>query len=351
MDRRNDGAHAIHTPGVSQRARERMARLPGPSRVAALAAIVSLALGTLLAAPPGPPAYAAPARPYLLSCNSPCVGITNPVYLSQGQQVAEGPVGAHLTVEGANWPAGTLLTIWPAPDAATCAQQQAQPPDYAGQISVHGDGNAQGAYVWPQAVNGVNQTYTLCAVDGTTTVSPGVQPNAPTTYTVLAANPPALTISPSAIIQGQDNAITATGQNWFAPQQAVTVNVCSDASCTQQPIASQTVIPAQDGTFQATLSIPPTTAPGPYFVEAATQNQALIAPPANSPPQLTINAPTPTPTPTPTPSPTPTPRPTPTPPGSGKGSNAPLIVLLGTLSLLFLIGGIISLAVYMRSSV
>jgi hypothetical protein len=350
MDRRNDGVSAIHAPGIPQRARERMARLPGPTRIAALAAIVSLALGTLLAAPPGPPAYAAPARPHALSCNGPCVGITNPVYLAQGQQVAEGPVGAHLTVEGANWPASTSITIWPAPDAATCAQQQAQPPDYAGQIVVNGDGNAQGSYVWPKAVNGVNQTYTLCAVDGTTTVSPNVQVNAPNTYTVLAANPPTLTVSPGAIIQGQDNSITVTGQNWFAPGQAVIVNVCTDASCTAQPIASQTIIPAQDtGTFQVTLSIPPATAPGAYFVEAATQNQALTAPPANSPPKLTISAPTPTPT--PTPSPTPTPRPTPTPPGSGKGSNASLIVLLGTLSLLFLIGGIISLAVYTRSNV
>lgn len=312
-----------------------------------LAALASLTLGVLLAAPGGQPAQAAPARASLLSCNGPCIGITNPLYTSQGQVIAEGPVGAHLAVEGVNWPPSSKITIWPAPDANTCAQQQAQPPSYAGTLSVNGNGNAADTYDWPKAANKVNQTYILCAVDGTTTVSPDVQSNGINTYTVLAANPPSLTVVPGEITQGQPSALTISGQNWFAPQQPIIVNICSDAPCTEGAVASQTTTSTPDGTFRMSLTLKADTAPGSYFVEARTANGALSAPPAGSDAQLTISEPTPTPTPTPSPTPTPTPTP---PSSNGNGSAPLLIVLLGTLSLLFLIGGIISIAIYTRSS-
>jgi hypothetical protein len=350
MYRQHDEAHRLQAPtSAPQQARGPLARLPARLRVAFLAALASLALVSyLLAAPPGQSARAAPAAPAranLLSCNGPCVGITNPLYSSNGQLVAEGPVGAILTVEGANWPNSTSVTVWPAADAATCTAQLAQPPGYAGTINVNGQGYAQGTYTWPQQAGGVNQTYTLCAVDGTTTVPAGVQSNGIDLYTVLSASAPSVTVSPTTITQGQDNTITVSGQNWFAPQQPITVTVCTDASCTAGPIASQTTT-AQDGTFQITLTIKAGTAPGAYFVQASTANQALKAP-SGGPPQLTVS--TPTPTPSPTPSPTATPTPNTTPSTSGKGGTTLLVVLLGTLSLLFLIGGIISIAVYVRS--
>ena len=336
----------IHARSAPQRAFGRLARLPAPMRLALLAALASLTLIALLAAPTGQSARAAPVLPALLSCNGPCIGITNPLYPANGQLVAEGPVGAHLTVEGVNWPASTRITIWPAPDANTCAQQQAQPPNYAGTISVNGDGNASGPYPWPQAANNVNQAYILCAVDGGQSVSPDVQSNGITMYTVLAAAAPSLTISPDAITQGQDTTLTVNGQNWL-PSQPLTVTVCSDVHCSTSSIASQTTASGEDGTFQTTLTIQGDTASGSYFVLAATSNGALRAPPGNTPAQLTVSAPTPTPT--PTPSPTPTPRPTtPTPTNNGKGNTLLLVVLLGMLSVVFLVGGIISLAVYTR---
>jgi hypothetical protein len=345
MYQRNDRTFSIHTPGASQRARGRLARLPARTRLAVLAALASLTLAALLAAPTGLPARAAPGLPALLSCNGPCVGITNPLYPTNGQLVAEGPVGALLTVEGANWPPSTLITIWPAPDADTCAQQQAQPPSYAGTIPVNVAGNASGPYTWPKAANSVNQTYILCAVDGSASVSPDVQSNGITQYIVLAAAAPSLKVAPSNITQGQDSTLTISGQNWL-PQQALTVTICSDAHCSTSPIANQTTASAQDGTFQITLTIKGDIAPGSYYVLAVTANGALKAPPGNAPAQLTIN--TPTPTPTSTPSPTPTPTPTPTPPNSGKGNTLLLVVLLGMLAVVFLVGGIISLAIYMR---
>ncbi len=324
---------------------ETCAPVPALMRAVLLAALVSLALEALLAAPTARPASAAPAKAHLLSCTGPCVGITNPLYTAQDQVLAQGPVGAILTVEGANWPPSTTVTIWPAPDAATCAQQVAQPPGFAGTIRVNGIGTAQGTYIWPQEAGGVNQTYTLCAVDGGVTVPPDVQSNGINTYTVLAAEAPSLTVSPKTIVQGQNNSLTVSGQNWL-PRQGLTVTVCSDNDCTEMPVASQNTVSEQDGTFQIILPIKDDIKAGSYFVKAETINHALQAPAGNQPPQLTVTTPTPTPTPTPSPTPTRTPTPTPTPPP--KSSPTLLIALLGTLSLLFLIGGIISIAIYTR---
>ena len=339
MVRRKNGTHTLHA--LSARA----ARLPMRVRVAWIAALLSLTLGALLAVPTGQPASAASASPQVLSCNGPCVGITNPLYSSNGQLVAEGPVGAQLTVEGSNWPPSTTLTVWPSPDAATCALQQPTPPAYAGQLTVGGTGIVRGIYPWPMAANNVNQTYLLCAVDGTAITNPVVVSNGINLYTVLAADAPALTLAPTTITPGQDTPLMISGQNWL-PQQPLNVTICSDSNCTTPSIASQTTASAQDGTFQITLTIKADTIPGSYFVLATSANGALKAPSQGSPAQLTVS--TPTPTPTPTPSPTPTPTPNPTPPNSGKANTTLLIVLLGAVSLLFLIGGIISIAVYTR---
>ncbi len=326
--------------------RERLARLPMPVRVAFLAALASLALGTLLAAPIAQPVHAAPAIARLPSCNGPCVSITNPNYFSQGQPVAEGPVGANLTVEGANWPPSTTITIWPAPDAATCAAQLTQPPSYDGTINVNGVGNASGSYTWPSAANNVNQTYILCAADGAASNLTTTQSNGIDAYTVLSANPPSVNVSPTAVTQGQDTTLAISGQNWL-PQQAMTVTVCSDLqNCQATAVASQSVGSAQDGSFQTNLTLKGDTPTGSYFVQVVSSNQALEAPPAGTSAQLTVSAPTPTPTPTPSPTPTPTPKPPP--PSGNSGSSTLLIVALGALSLLFLIGGIISIAIYTR---
>jgi hypothetical protein len=353
MNRRHDGNHPGAVPPTLKRARERLARLPAQARIALLAALVSLLFGFLIAIPPGIPAHAAPARPQLPSCNGPCISIANPLYPLEGQLVAEGPVGTILTIEGNYWPSSTTITIWPAPDAATCTAQLAQPPDFAGQIQVGFGGVVQGQhYTWPKAANNVNQTYILCAVDGATTIPANIQSNGITTFTVLAADAPSVTATPTSITQGQDNTtLTVSGQNWLPAPQTVIVTVCSDPNhCQDSSIASQiTLSSSQYGTFQITLSIKASTDPGVYFVQAVSSgNQgALQAPPSDKPVKVTVS--TPTPTPTATPSPTPTPTPTPTRPNNGKGNTTLLIVLLGMFSLLFLVGGIVSIAIYMRS--
>ena len=312
--------------------------------IAALAGGLAALLIVMLGGGAGRPVYAAPALPHALTCIGPCVGITNPLY--QNATIAEGPVGTHLTVQGAGWPANTKLMVWPVINATPCGQQPAN----AGSITVDAAGNAAGIYDWPADANMVNQVYMLCAQDGA--IVPIAPANAPNTFTVLAAAAPALTITPPAITQG--GAVEVSGQNWL-PAQTVTISICAGfsdvATCASPIIAGTTVGSGDNGGFQVNLTTDPGAPPGPYYVIATAHSGALTAPPAGSDAQLGVNTPTPTPTITPTPTVTPTPTATPTPSrGTGGGGNGLLIALLGILSVLFLIGGVISLAVYLRGN-
>lgn len=312
--------------------------------LAALAGGLVALLIVMMGGGAGRPVHAAPALPRALTCLGPCVGITNPLY--QNGTIAEGPVGTHLTVQGAGWPANTKLMVWPVANGTPCGQQPAD----AGSIGVDGAGNAAGNYDWPADANAVNQVYMLCAQDGL--VVPVAPANAPNTFTVLAAAAPAVSVTPLAIAQG--GAVVVSGQNWL-PAQTVTISICagfSDVSTCASPIIAGTTVGSadQDGSFQVNLNTDPGAPPGPYYVIATAHNGALTAPPAGSDPQLAVNTPTPTPTITPTPTVTPTPTATPTPTRPTGGGNGLLIALLGILSVLFLIGGVISLAVYFRGN-
>lgn len=311
--------------------------------LAALAALLATLLLAARSGGAGGPVHAAPSIPQALTCAGPCVGITNPLY--QNGAVAEGPVGTHLTVEGAGWPANTTLMVWPVANSTPCVQQAAD----VGSIPVDAAGNAAGIYDWPSDAGVVNQAYMLCGKDGS--VISLVPANAPNTFTVLAAAAPSITVAPLAITQG--GAVEVSGQNWL-PAQTVTISICTGFSaggvCASRIIAGTSVGSGQDGSFQVNLNTDLAAPPGPYYVIATAHNNALTAPPAGSDPQLTVSTPTPTPTITPTPTVMPTPTATPTPSGGSGGGNALLIALLGMLSMLFLIGGIISLAVYLRGN-
>lgn len=328
----------------AQRDRRRAARLSVCACAALLAAISSLGLLALPGVPAARPARAAAARPAALSCNGACVGITAPQFTG----TAEGPVGAHLTVEGANWPVNTTLTIWPVLNQDAC--MQAPPPSpVSGTLTVDTIGNASGSYTWPTSLNTLNTPYILCGSDGALTTMPGVQdPAAPPMYTVLAADPPDITLSSLTITQGA--VLIVRGQSWLPGQQTVTVNICSDATCSAQPVLSQQATSTNDGTITVQFSTSTSLPAGTYYVQATANNGALTAPRTGPSVPLMVNAPpTATPSPSPQPTATPTPAPAPTHSTGGNGTTPLLILVLGTLSLLFLIGGIISLAVYARA--
>lgn len=315
--------------------------LPSFLRPGAAALVLLCSLGMLLGLASGPtPTQASPQRPFALTCNGPCVGITNPVYDGK----AEGPVGAHLTVEAANWPPSSKLTIWPGLDATACA---GQPASGAHTLNVDITGSAKDTYDWPLTVNKVNQTYLLCASDGTTVLNPAVQVNAPSSYTVLAATPASISITPNTINEGAN--VTISGRNWL-PAQSLTIMICANTpACTSDPpVVTRSLNSDTDGTFNIQPLIPLGTRQGLYYVVVVSGNGALTAPASGDDPNLSINA-LPTPTPTATATPLPTPTPTPPSTGGGKGGTTLLIVILGTLSLLFLIGGIVSMIIYVRS--
>ncbi|HEY7124719.1 MAG TPA: hypothetical protein VH540_12260 [Ktedonobacterales bacterium] len=315
--------------------------LPSFLRPGAAALVFLCAWGLLAGLAPGPaPAQASQQRPFALTCNGPCVGITNPVYDGK----AEGPVGAHLTVEAANWPPSSKLTIWPGLDAAACA---GQPPGNADTLNVDITGSARDTYDWPLTANKVNQTYLLCASDGTTVLNPTVQVNAPGSYTVLADTPASISIAPNTINEGAN--VTISGRNWL-PAQSLTIMICANTpACTSDPpVVTRSLNSGADGTFNIQPLIPLGTRQGLYYVVVTSGNGALTAPASGAGPNLSINT---LPTPTPTATATPLPTPTPTPPSTGGkgGGTTLLIVVLGTLSLLFLIGGIVSMIIYVRS--
>jgi hypothetical protein len=323
-----------------QRRRARGARL----LAGLLAGLLGVGLMGLAGAPASPTARAAPNIPHILTCAGPCVGITRP---RLPNNTSEGPVGTHLTVEGAGWPAGSLLTIWPGATQAACAQP---PASDAKTLNVDGAGNAAGSYDWPADANQVGHSYTLCANDNGKPAT--ATANAPSTFLVLAAQPPLITASSSTLTPG--DAVIVNGQNWL-PAQPLTVNICpnsSDTGTCASPIASLQLGSNADGTFQAQLTIPPDASVNTYYIVAANSDGTLTAPPAGNPVQITVSNPTPTPTLTPIPTATPRPTPTPTPGGAsgGKGGTIFLVIMLGMFSLLFLIGGFISMAVYLRGS-
>ncbi len=310
-----------------------------------LAGLLGALLAGLIGVPASQSARAAPHSPDILTCSGPCVGITHP--RSANNTLVEGPVGTHLTVEGAGWPAGSLLTIWPGATQAACAQPSTSD---AKTLPVDGAGNAAGSYDWPADANQVGHSYILCSNDNGKPAT--ATANAPNTFLVLAAQPPLITASSSTLAPG--DAVIVTGQNWL-PAQTVTVSICpnsSDTGTCTSPIASLQLGSDANGTFQAQLTIPPDASVNSYYIVAANGDGTLTAPQAGAPVQITVSEPTPTPTLTPTPTATPRPTPTPTPGPStgGKGGTIFLVVVLGMFSLLFLIGGFISMAVYLRGS-
>jgi hypothetical protein len=169
-------------------------------------------------------------------------------------------------------------------------------------------------FVWPLTVNQPGQAYSICALTGTTLVN---AKQAPGPFTVLTAQPPAVTLSTASVAAG--GSVTVNGANWV-PDQQVRVGVMLG----NQPgfIASATVASGNNlkGTFSVTLALPAGTAAGAYQVTAmTTQNKLLSTAYTQTNQPLTVTAsvtPTPTPTATPTPTPTPTtavPTPTATP--------------------------------------
>jgi hypothetical protein len=229
---------------------------------------------------------------------------------------------------------------------------------YANQTSVRNvkttaSGTFETSFIWPTSLNQPNQQYSICAITPNHISANTKDGNGP--FTVLTANPPAISVSSTSISAG--NTITVTGENWVPPQQ---VDVAVTLGQGQSSIATASVTSngLSSGTFTATLTIPANAASGNYIVTASTPNNLLSLAYTNGTQALTVTGsatPTVTTTPTVTPTATSTPTSSQTPSAtqtaianglngnsSSGGNNVLIFALLIVLAVVILgIGGVL----------
>lgn len=330
-----------------------LAALSGRLALAAILALTALALGTAMA--PGR-ARAANGGPQIV--------FASPIYAGRNNGNAEGPVGADVSVQGSGWtPGGGAVTISltdAQDDAASggpgrsCLSPSATHIAISGlaPVNVDSSGNFTASFLWPDAANKVGHTYWACGQQSG--FEPGVS-----SYTVLSAQPPALSVSASSVVV--KGTVTVTGQNWVPGNQPITVSIVPCLACGPAYQQTQTVTAASDGTFSVAMTIPDAAAVGTkLYVIASNQSSDPALPPAlvvNTPPgapQITlVDQPTPTPTSTAAPTATNTPAPTRVAGGGGTNSNGSstglLIVLLSALGVVLLLAALVAVLLFLRS--
>jgi hypothetical protein len=328
--------------------------------LAALLALTVLAVGT--AARPGR------ARAAISGPSGPQIVFVSPIYAGRNNGNAEGPVGANVSVQGTGWDnrAGpvTIQVVDAKNDAAAggpgmACQNSGVPkiniPGLA-PVPVDGSGNfAATSFLWPSAANTVGHSYWVCGVQQASgNTAPGVS-----SYTVLSAQPPALSVSATSVaIKGT---VTVSGQNWVPGNQPITVSIVPCLACDAAYQQTQTVTAANDGTFSLPMTLPDAATAGTkLFVVASNQSSDPALPPAlvvNAPPGApqiaVVDQPTPTPTNTVVPTATNTPAPTRVPGGGTTTSNGSasglLIVLLSALGVVLLLAALVAVLLFVRS--
>jgi len=283
--------------------------LPGPAGLATMMALALLAFGAV--ALPGP-ARAAGGT----------IQIISPLYGG----VAEGPVGAEVNLQGANWPPNTQVDLNAADvhgdtsglTGSACVNNSVTL-FTLGEATSDGSGNIATTILWSASAGFAGHSYWVCGTANTIT-TPGVS-----AYKVLSGSAPSVAINVSQAAAGSN--ITVTGQNWLPANQQIQVTIAP--SITGQPPYSSTATttPGSNGSISVSVQVPTAASAGTTLYVSA-QNLgsnnpgSLHTQPTNTP-QFTVTAqPTPTPTPTTTPSPTPTNAPSATSvAGNGGGSN------------------------------
>lgn len=235
------------------------------------------------------------------------------IYAGQNNGYPWGPVGENTIVHGAGFTANQNLRLVVSPgdsnaDANVC--QQSVLTIVVATVTSDSAGNFTQNFPWPGAAGHVNQGYSICALlmaDNSTVSSRDDGP-----FTVLTSNPPVITLSASSVAAG--NTITVSGQNWVPPQ-SVSINIAGCAACepgnTEVKNVSVNSTGLNSGSFSAVITIPASTKPGNYVVDALTPG-GLEAFYTTGVKHLTITSAPVAATPTPSPSPTSQPSPTPT---------------------------------------
>jgi len=234
------------------------------------------------------------------------------IYAGQNNGYPEGPVGENAAVEGDNFTSGQQVRlVLVKGDSNTNAALCQNPAATVGTATADGTGKFYQNFSWPVAAGQVNQEYSICADAASTGNVVSSQDDGP--FTLLSASPPAINVSTSSVAAG--NTVTITGQNWVPPQQ-VNINIAGCADCepgnTEVTSSNATSSGLNTGTFSVTVTIPASTKPGNYVIDALTQS-GMDANYTTGVKHLTITSLIPTPTPTSAVTPTPTVTTTPTP--------------------------------------
>jgi hypothetical protein len=277
----------------------------------------------------------------------------------QGNAV-QGPVGTNVTISGSGMNANDAYQIGYASQDIGCSSGfQA----FSGlSANTDSNGNFQSlTFSWPSTVANVGTVYYICAQDASSS-----QAQSQATFTVAAAQPPAITLTEVASSSAGGGAQGPTG---FYPGGKVQIDGTSflpggvplqvflttgqiqqqsdlNSAVLLSPVNGQGATSQSDGTVSITVKIPRSQSVGNYFIYVvSSDSQQGILPSLSAAAPITLgNAPAPTPTVTPAPTPTPKVQPTPPPPsGPGVGKDITLFGL-GGLSLVLLILGVYLLA-------
>jgi hypothetical protein len=272
--------------------------------------------------------------------------------------VAEGPVGANITVSGSGLVASDTYQIGYATQTTGCSSGFTA----FGNITVPTDasGNFADTFSWPPTLANVGTSYYICAQDASNN-----QAQSSATFTVEGAQTPTISLqavqgaapgpgTPSVPTNGfyPGSTVEIDGSG-FVPNTVQLIVYLSKSgiqqwsdlqSATQlQPLNGQNITAGADGAVKVTVQIPFSKDPGSYvvsLVSADSQANALPSLVANAPITLTA-APTPTATALPSPSPTTGISVTPPPPpaaGPGAGKVVALVGLGGLSLALFVLG-------------
>jgi len=196
------------------------------------------------------------------------------IYAGQNNGNPWGPVGENTIVHGANFPPNTALRLAIAPgdsnlDATVCTQPVVTIP--ITNLTTDVTGSFTGNFAWPSVAGQVNQIYSICSLLESDYSVASSHDDGP--FTVLTSDPPVIDLSASSVAAG--SAITITGQNWVPPQP-VSVNIAGCAACdpgnTEVTHGNTTSARLNSGTFSLALTIPATTKPGNYVVDALTSS-------------------------------------------------------------------------------
>lgn len=299
-------------------------------------------------------AWAAVGQPRVARASGCCPQIhwdSSMIISGQNGNHPSGPVGEHALIHGVATAGEQIYLLLVQGDSSANAIDVCGSPTRVVQLTdsltVGQTGTYDFGFLWPS--NAGSGVYSVCAYHVGDNVIVGASADGP--FTVLSADPPAISVTPSSITAGET--ITVTGRSWL-PAQPVNVflgDLQDCAGCNPwfhtvkpngSPLVSQTVNSAADGTFTTQLIVPATASGGTFRVGANTDNTVLALDfTGTSQVSVTAAPPTVAPTVAPTQIPARTPSSGAAPNSTTDALSPVIFVVVGVIALLVLVAAVV----------